>query len=252
MLNPCVRDINDSWNFFANYNHTERERHSLWEDLSNISLHINRPWIVLGDFNTTRFGGANPILSHLADFNQCIDNCRLADLRLIGQDLSWNNSPQSSEVKFRKLDRALVNIEWLCDFPTSFAEYRAPWLSDHTPIIVHIRPYSGNGKKPFKFLNSWLEDSSLFEAVERAWKYQVRGNPMYILIQKLKQVKITIKQWNQNVFGRIDIKAPILRQRLEIAPANFYANPANRTLRDEVAEAKSNYEIIARKEESML
>ncbi|XP_077228445.1 uncharacterized protein LOC143861405 [Tasmannia lanceolata] len=232
------------------------ERHSLWEDLVELSQNIDTPWIVIGDFNTTRFteerlGGAGPVHSDLNDFNQCIDECSLADLKSVGQLLSWHNNVQDSEIKWRRLDRALVNIEWLCEFPSSFADYKAPWLSDHSPIVVQLKPHTGEGKKSFKFINAWLDEPSLFEIVERAWSKKVHGNPMFILVQKLREAKFNIKEWNANVFGRIDIEAPILRQNLETTQIALATNPANTNLRMEANLAKLNYSAIAQKEEAL-
>ncbi|XP_077237252.1 uncharacterized protein LOC143878921 [Tasmannia lanceolata] len=129
------------------------ERNQLWNELISLSQTINNPWIALGDFNATKFaderiGGAPPVLADLRDFNHCIDCCSLSDLRSIGQSLSWNNSAKSSEPKWRRLDRALVNIDWLCQFPYSFAEYKPPGLSDHSPLVVQIYPIPSLGGKP--------------------------------------------------------------------------------------------------------
>ncbi|XP_077248588.1 uncharacterized protein LOC143888144 [Tasmannia lanceolata] len=214
------------------------ESHSLVE----LSQNIDTPWIVIGDFNTARFtkerlGGVGPVHSDLNDFNQCIHECSLVDLKSVGQLLSWHNNVQDSEIKWRHLDRALVNIEWLCEFPSSFADYKAPWLSDHSPIIVQLKPHTGEGKKSFKFINAWLDEPSLFETVERAWSKKVNGNPMFILVQKLREVKFNMKEWNANVFCRIDIEAPILRQNLKTTQIALAANPADTNLRMEANQA---------------
>ncbi|XP_077223492.1 uncharacterized protein LOC143857103 [Tasmannia lanceolata] len=143
------------------------ERRDLWEDICNLAFAINRPWIVAGDFNTTRFpdqrmGGPDRVYRELEEFNDCIEACAPKDLKTIGQVLSWNNNSQD-DIRLRHM---------------------------------------------------WLQDTSVYEVVEKSWGIQDRGNPMYRVVQKLNEVKRELKVWNQNVFGRIDRKVPILLQKL--------------------------------------
>ncbi|XP_077215467.1 uncharacterized protein LOC143850014 [Tasmannia lanceolata] len=132
MMENCIRDISDTWNYHANYNHTSR----------------GRIWII------------------------------------------WD--PQIAQ----------VNI-----------------IADSTQFI-HAEPTSGNGKKPFKFLNAWLDDVSLVEVVERAWSTPISGNPMY-------------------------------RLALDVAQSNLKSNPADPGLRVEVNQAQSAYASVAKMEESL-
>ncbi|XP_077229955.1 uncharacterized protein LOC143862934 [Tasmannia lanceolata] len=92
------------------------ERRQLWSSLVGLASAAQVPWIALGDFNITRFadercGGAAPNTSDMNDFNSCIEDCSLLDLRSVGQTLSWNNSSRTGHLKLRRLDRALVNEE---------------------------------------------------------------------------------------------------------------------------------------------
>ncbi|XP_077223434.1 uncharacterized protein LOC143857047 [Tasmannia lanceolata] len=92
------------------------ERSVLWETITSLASRINLPWILLGDFNTTRFhdervGGADPIAQDMEDLNLYIDACSLSDLRATGQNLSWHNNSKTGNLKLRRLDRALVNEE---------------------------------------------------------------------------------------------------------------------------------------------
>ncbi|XP_077251745.1 uncharacterized protein LOC143890965 [Tasmannia lanceolata] len=126
------------------------------------------------------------------DFNCCINNCSLADLRSIGHPLSWSNRASLSERKYARLDRALINDIWLQDYPLASAEYRAPGISDHSPIVISLKEQSGLGPKPFRFMDMWFADSSLYPEVERAWAIKIVGNPMYRIVHKLKEVRRAI------------------------------------------------------------
>ncbi|XP_077228479.1 uncharacterized protein LOC143861436 [Tasmannia lanceolata] len=141
-----------------------------------------------------------------------------------------------------KLDRSLVNEEWLHSCPNSFTEFFPPGISDHSPFIVSCFNHQSLGPRPFKFMDMWLADKSLYPIVERAWNHKVKGNPMFSFIQKLKVVKNQIKEWNREVFGRIDIQVPIIRKSLLKIQASIEQDPASPHLLDQ--EAKIRVDLL--------
>lgn len=55
------------------------------------------PWIVAGDFNTIRWsheksGGTVPRAVGLIQFNDCIQEAGLMELKLVGPVFTWSNS----------------------------------------------------------------------------------------------------------------------------------------------------------------
>ncbi|XP_077249123.1 uncharacterized protein LOC143888562 [Tasmannia lanceolata] len=164
---------------------------------------------------------------------------------------SWNNRSCTGNLKLRRLDRALVNEEWLQVFPTSYVQYKNPGLSDHSPIIVLTSPVHNTGGKPFKFHNMWLSDTSLYEVVERAWNSKIRGNPIFIIFKKLQGTKRAIKYWNRNSFRRVDILAPQIRKTLDEIQTKVAVDPRNSCLRDEEKAIREKFIRIAKQEESL-
>ncbi|XP_077228466.1 uncharacterized protein LOC143861423 [Tasmannia lanceolata] len=119
------------------------ERRHLWSSLVGISSAIQQPWIALGDFNTTRFaderwGGADPNLSHMNDFNDCIEDCSLLDLRSVGQILSWNNRSCTGGKPFK------FHNMWLSDTSLYEVVERA-WNSKirGNPIFIIFKKLQG-------------------------------------------------------------------------------------------------------------
>ncbi|XP_077232359.1 uncharacterized protein LOC143869136 [Tasmannia lanceolata] len=232
------------------------ERRQLWSSLVGLVPAAPVPWIALGDFNITRFaderwGGADPNTSDMNEFNACIEDCSLLDLRSVGQTLSWTNSSRTGHLKLRRLDRALVNEEWLHGFPISYVHYKNPGLSDHSPIIVSTSPVQSTGGKPFKFHNMWLSDTSLYEVVERAWHLKISGNPMFRIFKKLQGTKRAIKIWNHNSFGRIDILAPQFRKDLDEIQTKIGLDPRNLSLRAAEQDIREKFTRTAQQEESL-
>jgi len=61
------------------------------------------------------------------------------------------------------------------------------------------------GPKPFKSFDVWLKEPG-FKVMEKdKWdSYEVQGNSMSILKDKLKLLKVDLKEWNKNVFGCVE------------------------------------------------
>ncbi|XP_077212858.1 uncharacterized protein LOC143847974 [Tasmannia lanceolata] len=232
------------------------ERRNLWNSIRSLSSIINSPWIVFGDFNAVRFaderyGGAGLIQGDVDDFNSFIHDCSLAELRAMGHFFTWSNSSIRGIHKLRRLDKCLVNEDWLCTYPLSTATFKNSGLSDHSPIIIQIEGQEISKPKPFRFHNMWLEDASLFEVVERAWAVEIKGIPMFQFVKKLKEVKSRIKSWNYNVFGRIDVLLPMARQELNSIQSQIAANPTDPILRNAEAVIKEKVIRTANLEEAL-
>lgn len=52
-----------------------------------------------------------------------------------------------------KLDKYLINQEWLTFYPDSLLEYGAQLFLDHSIMYIHSDKEISRGKKPFKLFN---------------------------------------------------------------------------------------------------
>jgi hypothetical protein len=71
------------------------------------------------------------------------------------------------------------------------------------------------GKKPFRFEKFWLDHPEFQENIQAWWREAEvpRGSKMYRFQQKLKNLKQTLKLWNQSTFGNIfDAQKQLLAQ----------------------------------------
>ena len=134
------------------------------------------PWIVLGDFNTTRFvnekiGGNMMLDTAMTDFHACLFNLELADMPFLGPIFTWMNRREGANFITRKLDQCLQNEFCLDVFPNAMMEVLQPGLSDHCPLVtsLNFRPDSGHRKLyPFKFFNFWVDHPTFIEIVKDA------------------------------------------------------------------------------------
>ena len=121
----------------------EDGRKGLWKNLMEIARKIQcLPWIVAGDFNDVleqneRIGKrVNRRLSE--DFKNCVGHCGLTDLKFSMNYYTWNNKRELEERICCKLDRALVNQQWMEDFSNSEAIFLPEGQFDHSPILISV------------------------------------------------------------------------------------------------------------------
>ncbi|XP_028061195.1 uncharacterized protein LOC114264698 [Camellia sinensis] len=63
------------------------------------------------------------------------------------------------------------------------------------------------GLRPFRFLNAWTLHPNFLPFVEKWWmEHNVEGWAGFRLFKKMKELKIALKQWNNEVFGNVNTK----------------------------------------------
>ena len=188
------------------------DRRVLWRHLQWCEPVVSQnPWFVIGDFNTARFvnekSGGNMVQDMaMIDFHECLFNLELADVPFLGPIFTWMNRQEGVNSIARKLDRCLRNEYCLDMFPNALTEVQHPGLSDHFPLVtsLNIRPVLERRKNfPFKFFNLWADHPAFLEIVKAAWVSDVLGTPMYRLTQKMKRVKVSLKAFNFQSFGKL-------------------------------------------------
>ena len=145
---------------YASNNYIDRRvlwRHLLWCE----PLVGQNPWMIIGDFNTTRFvsekSGGNLLNdTTMNDFHECLYNLELPDVPFLGPMFTWMNRREGENFIARKLDRCLQNECCLDMFPNVMTEVLQPGLSDHSPLVTNLNVRSDPGHRkyyPFKFFN---------------------------------------------------------------------------------------------------
>lgn len=134
------------------------------------------------------------------DLQNCAIEAGLFDCKVKGQRLTWCNNRQGDQRVTQKSDRAMCNNDWLVSSPNTEAEFLVPGLSDHSPIILKLYDKENSGPKQFRFWNWWTKKMAFVSLVQDAWQENVRGNPMFRLVMKLKRVKSALCDWRNNHF----------------------------------------------------
>ncbi|XP_039056740.1 uncharacterized protein LOC120199801 [Hibiscus syriacus] len=187
-------------------------RRQLWLKLLDLESSIDHlPWILGGNFNITLHPNessdfelltpfSSPEMKEIQEVIRAID---LLDHPFFGPLFTWSNK-QSGSFLARKLDRVLINHNWVSTFQSSFVEFLPPGVSDHCMTLVWFSKDNPTNKpKPFKFFNFWTLHPNFLKEVEQSWKVSFQGNPMKILFLKLKHLKTSLKKLNSSCYSDI-------------------------------------------------
>ncbi|CDY12409.1 BnaC08g08980D [Brassica napus] len=157
---------------------TRTERCDMWVELLNVyqalSLHLS-PWMLGGDFNEITHHSehslreVNTVTPQMTEFIDCIRQIGVHDLRFQGPQYTWSNHQPEMPIA-KKLDRQLVNSQFIAYYPNSTSYFLPSLTSDHTPCLTdlyHQLPVSGT--KPFRFYNYLTKHPQFYQLVTEAW-----------------------------------------------------------------------------------
>ena len=92
-------------------------------------------------------------------------------------------------------------------------------MSDHFPILLdggEVR----RGPTPFRFENMWLKEDGFKDLLKGWWQgFNYSGSYSFILTEKLKALKIKLKEWNSEVFGKVGVN-----KRLALDKVSYWDN----------------------------
>lgn len=98
-----------------------------------------------------------------------------------------------------KMNRFLVNEDWINKWPNYSTKSGGRTLSDHCPIYLDSSRQDW-GPRPFKFINNWISHPDFKEFIKTRWnEYKVNDWAGFRLKEKLKLMKADLKEWNKSV-----------------------------------------------------
>lgn len=158
-----------------------------------------------GDFNKIRNlyekVGCSSRDKGMRDFNTMIEQMELMDMYTLRRKFTSCNSQDRDN--WSRIDRFLVHREWMQNFTLKL--WGLPrQLSDHCPIIL-MEDDRDWGPRPFRYLNAWLLHPKFLPFVKQSWSgMNVEAWAGYKCLMKFKPLKQALKQWNLEVFERVE------------------------------------------------
>ncbi|RVW45209.1 hypothetical protein CK203_067527 [Vitis vinifera] len=136
-------------------------------------------------------------------FSEVLDELALRDLPLQGGPYTWSGGLNGQSRS--RLDRFLISEDWENHF-SGMSQCTLPRpVSDHFPILL-----DGGGVRrgpiPFRFENMWLKEEGFKELLKGWWQgFNFSGSYRFVLSEKLKALKVKLKNWNKEVFGKVGV-----------------------------------------------
>ncbi|KAJ9565877.1 hypothetical protein OSB04_001843 [Centaurea solstitialis] len=191
-------------------------RQSLWSKLDLLCDKEEINWVFFGDFNKVH--GKHERLNSETNskgakqFNNFIHRNGLIDIRMGGSKFT---RVSDNGVKFSKLDRFLTTPSFEKLWRNIGAKVLERKWSDHAPIIIYDM-WRDFGPPPFKFFDVWLLEKNLEDVVAGSWQVEVKSSrPDCIFRDKLKNVKLAIKEWRKEKVGDIDSSLRMAKQEVD-------------------------------------
>ncbi|XP_074298451.1 uncharacterized protein LOC141629330 [Silene latifolia] len=186
-----------------------QERESLLESLKGYSVSVASPWLVCGDFNSIisvdeRIGGADVTWAEIAPMRSMMSDCNLHELKVTGSYYTWNNKHENDTKVYSRLDRVIVNDDWILSYPDSMARFCTKGLYDHCPCVINLTENHIRKKSAFKYFNMWSMAANFSEVVKEGWNCDIQSTPMFRVVKKLKGLKKKLKNLDREQFSDIE------------------------------------------------
>ena len=126
-------------------------------------------------------------------------------MKFHGLLFTWCNKRVENELICKKLDRVLVNDQWIVDHQQTYGVFEAVGCSNHLRCRIQFGAARPHIRKPFKFTNVLAKDPDFLQMVKDNW-----GNTdalfhstvaMYKFSKKLKFLKPKIKAMSKDKLG---------------------------------------------------
>lgn len=149
---------------------TIEQRKQLWSFLSQQIQNTNLPVLVGGDFNVVlsiedRYQGNVVQMVEIEDFQQCLNDCRLQELRAVGPQYTWDNNQGGANTN---IDRCFATLGWFTDYFDIIVERIEKNVSDHCLQLLRFESVIPR-KGLFKFFNVIADHEGFEQAFQRFW-----------------------------------------------------------------------------------
>lgn len=234
------------------------ERRKLWKELRSYKLVTNgTAWVILGDFNVTldvseQSNGSSVCSNDMIEFKSCVEEVEIDDLLSSGFHFTWTKSLRNPNcATLKKLDRVMVNEDFLDTFSSAHSVFLPYIISDHSPTVLII-PSGGKKKKSaFRMSNFITEKEEFLQLVRTEWEKDIAGFYMFKVSQKMKLLKHKLHKlsWkNGNVHERVNT----LRESIKEAQQEVDKNPFNEDVKKKSCLLLQEYCEAVKDEESLL
>ncbi|GJY15597.1 putative nucleotidyltransferase, ribonuclease H [Tanacetum coccineum] len=219
------------------------ERRELWLDINRHKAITNgHPWAISGDFNVILYpnehsAGSSYVTADMMEFKECINQVEV-------KSGDYNGI-------LKKLDRFIVNEDFMSKYPQAHAIFMPYLISDHIPALLIIPNGMRSKKKSFKFANYITDKEEICPIVNDKWKADMGEMCMYNLVKKLKSLKHPLNNLNWSN-GNLIEKVKALKEELKCVQTAIDVDPYDKSLREKRSAILESYLEAVKDEEKLL
>ena len=94
----------------------------------------------------------------------------------------------------KKLYKIMINDCMLNNHLQTLGNFLPYMISDHSPVVITFPNGDQKKKRAFRFSNFITNKEEFIETVKKEWNKEVQGHKMYVLVQKMKSLKVPLRQ----------------------------------------------------------
>ncbi|OIS97554.1 hypothetical protein A4A49_07321 [Nicotiana attenuata] len=165
------------------------------------------------------------------------------DMKSSGAFFTCNNKQGGSDRVYSRIDRVLVNNEWILALLDSEVYYRNEGTFDHCPAIIR---WVVDQKKQyiFRYFNMWSLAPEYKEKVKQGWKTNKNGTKIYELVGKFNSLKSKLRQLNKEKFSHIEKQIDQVQEELMHCQQRLKQKPLNQELQEEETRLIKKYKRL--------
>lgn len=188
------QEARSDWYFVGVYASTDKlKRREQWNALELLFRGYAGKLLVAGDFNDItsneeKWGGLLRSESTFIDFNSFIHDNQLVDIHFEGKPWTWEGNWEGQVIRER-LDRVLVNHDWLQNFEKARCLHIQKEALDHSVLLLNTNPRAPKRRGRFIFDKRWAQSQDSQELVHKEWMKHHVGSAMFRLKMKLKSCR---------------------------------------------------------------
>ncbi|XP_021979555.1 uncharacterized protein LOC110875662 [Helianthus annuus] len=195
--------------------------------------------------------GCSSVSLSMKEFQECVDDIEMVDLKRSGIHFTWNQKPKKGIGLMKKIDRVMGNSQFIAKYPSAVAVFHPSRLSDHCPCVVSFPETEELKHRSFKFANFLAYKPEFLPLVEKVWGMTIGGVYQFSVVKKLRQLKslLRVLLYQQ---GNLHKKVQELRDKLDRIQCDIDKDPTSQTLRDAEATTRCDYQAALLDEERFL
>ncbi|WMV30448.1 hypothetical protein MTR67_023833 [Solanum verrucosum] len=211
---------------YAKY--SEIERVDLWDSLANMNSQVQDAWCIGGDFNvileaSEKLGGKLYQAIESLDFANCMVRCGVEDAGYVSSTHTWCNNRRPRKRIWKRFDRVLINDGWLHKFQNIMVRHLSRTGSDHRPLlewIIHVKGHpmwimQQKLKNLSKILSVWSKDGDIFKKVEE-WEEIVQRLEDIDVMDNTEESTVNLNKGQAEYVSWMAMQEALLKQKAQI------------------------------------